>query len=576
MPRLVVALIALLAFAAVAVAYPPATITDVTRDSVTIQGLECGTQYRIRIEERNAANTDWTSLTTHTPTTAACPTPPPPTANFAVSPDPAVRTQPTVFTSTGTCAATPCTYRWFLGDASSTSPADEIEPGAAQPNAEAQFTFTNGGQPAQAGATRTVTLRVTDGQGREVTATKTFGLVEQSSPPPPPPTRCANGLDDDGDSKIDLTDPGCSGPDDDDESNVIPPPTGCGSSTGTVQPGQSWDAAYDSASPGAVLSVAAGNHGGQSITGTKAGTVTFCAQATATVNLNIRADNVRAVGPFQSSGLVVGHPQTPDLTENVHVEDVRVACAGCRNPVYSSRNRNVTLEDVEVTGAHNPSDVVLLDGGIPGGVTDFTIDGMWMHDNTHNDGGAAHSDGIAAWGVNGFVLRNSRFHNNAINNLSIDGWGGTPNIARDYLIENNSFAPAWHSGHTSPRLAIHAAWGDNIVLRNNTIGSGITLYADQRRLTNSKFVGNLMFQNSICPPGITFSKNVIVSGGVNCGGTNKMVLSPGVVDSDPRNPDYHLVTGSPAIDAADPADFPAEDYDGQPRTGTPDAGMDER
>jgi hypothetical protein len=43
----------------------------------------------------------------------------------------------------------------------------------------------------------------------------------------------------------------------------------CGPSAGTLQPGQSWQAAYDAAAPGAVLTVAAGNHGRPSLVGTK-------------------------------------------------------------------------------------------------------------------------------------------------------------------------------------------------------------------------------------------------------------------------------------------------------------------
>ena len=43
-------------------------------------------------------------------------------------------------------------------------------------------------------------------------------------PPPPPLAACADGLDNDGDSLVDLADPGCSSPTDDDETNSPPPP----------------------------------------------------------------------------------------------------------------------------------------------------------------------------------------------------------------------------------------------------------------------------------------------------------------------------------------------------------------
>jgi Glycosyl hydrolases family 39 len=81
MRRFVPALACLLAIPAFALAYPPATVTDVTQSSVTIRGLDCGTRYEIRIRERNSANTAWTNTTTHTPTTAACPSRPPPASS---------------------------------------------------------------------------------------------------------------------------------------------------------------------------------------------------------------------------------------------------------------------------------------------------------------------------------------------------------------------------------------------------------------------------------------------------------------------------------------------------------------
>ena len=44
---------------------------------------------------------------------------------------------------------------------------------------------------------------------------------------PPPPAKCSDGLDNDGDGKIDSTDPGCSGSDDSDETDIPPTPLGC-------------------------------------------------------------------------------------------------------------------------------------------------------------------------------------------------------------------------------------------------------------------------------------------------------------------------------------------------------------
>jgi hypothetical protein len=156
----------------VAGAYPAATIDEVTQTSLRVGNLDCGTQYEIRLREwRSGAYRD---QLTYTRTTAACPQlPPPPTAEFSISPAPAVRLSPTSFTSTGTCAHAPCAYRWFHGDATGT---EQIGTGTT-----ASFTYTG---PA---GTRTVTLKVTDAANREAVRTRSFEVVEPNSPPPPSP-----------------------------------------------------------------------------------------------------------------------------------------------------------------------------------------------------------------------------------------------------------------------------------------------------------------------------------------------------------------------------------------------------
>ena len=68
--------------------------------------------------------------------------------------------------------------------------------------------------------TRTVTLLATDADGQTDTETKSLNLVEASAPL----AACANGRDDDNDGLTDMADPGCTGPTDNDESNVLPPP----------------------------------------------------------------------------------------------------------------------------------------------------------------------------------------------------------------------------------------------------------------------------------------------------------------------------------------------------------------
>jgi hypothetical protein len=198
---LVLAFAIFVAAAAVALAYPPATVT-VTPNSVTLGNLECNTRYEVRVREyRSGAFQD---SRTYTPTTSACPVPTPtptpeptpeptptptpeptpepvvPVANFTVTPTPAIWGEPVTFSSTSTCADAPCTYRWFHANGDSTG---EIEAGAAQPNTEASHTYT--ANPYWQGPAN-VRLQVTDASGDVDDETKTFALENGTTEPPPP------------------------------------------------------------------------------------------------------------------------------------------------------------------------------------------------------------------------------------------------------------------------------------------------------------------------------------------------------------------------------------------------------
>ncbi len=75
--------------------------------------------------------------------------------------------------------------------------------------------------------TYTVTFTVSDGfaiVSEPVTITVLAKNDGGNNPPPPPAkTQCSDGIDNDGDGLVDMTDPGCSSPQDNDEKNTTPP-----------------------------------------------------------------------------------------------------------------------------------------------------------------------------------------------------------------------------------------------------------------------------------------------------------------------------------------------------------------
>jgi hypothetical protein len=189
----VLAVALFVSMAAVALAYPPATVT-VTPNSVTLGNLECNTRYEVRVREwRSGAFRD---TQTYTPTTSACPVPTPtptpsptstpsptptpeppaqPVASFTVAPNPAIWGQPVTFSSTSTCADSPCSYTWFHG----TGTTEQFATGDT-----ATFTYQDTGWPGPAN----VTLRVTDASGDMDTDTVTFPIEHDATEPTPTPT----------------------------------------------------------------------------------------------------------------------------------------------------------------------------------------------------------------------------------------------------------------------------------------------------------------------------------------------------------------------------------------------------
>jgi hypothetical protein len=150
--------------------------------------------------------------------------------------------------------------------------------------------------------------------------------------------------------------------------------------------------------------------------------------------------------------------------------------------------------------------------------------------------------------------------------------------APDHIVLENNFIDQSYDatgGTTFNGLQIGEC--TNCVIRNNSWLQNAHLPANPpygEISLNNVVVGNAGLQDDCGNGGIVFSHNVWH--GVSCGPTDKNVTSLGFAN--PAAMDLHLLLGSPAIDAGDPANFPVTDIDGQARPigPAPDAGADER
>ncbi len=361
-----------------------------------------------------------------------------PVANFSVAPQPAVRYSSTTFRSTGTCAATPCTYRWFHGDSAST---DRFGTGATT-------TFTFVGTP----GARTVTLKVTDRRNRTAARTRTFQMVEPSSPPPS--EQCSDGRDNDGDGLTDYpADPGCSSANDNDETNVVepPPPGGLPGPDNTgVPPGTTLTASgrITVSTAGAVLN-------GLDVTAQgREPAISVNAPNVTIRNTKVRGNTIALI-QNNSTGLVV---QDSEL-----INRPAAGQPNCHNGIATG---NFTARRLEITGCENGAE--MFRGNV-------VFEGNWIHD-LDNVGpsyvfgdGQPHTDGVQLNGGGANVV----IRNNNIDPLPQGERGGTSGIIantagdnvriEDNLIDGSGSSYAIYA----PRTA-KSAW----IIDRNLLGRG--------------------------------------------------------------------------------------------------------
>jgi hypothetical protein len=381
---------------------------------------------------------------------AAAPASARPTANFGINPEPAVRQSPTQFTFSGRCDRSPCTYRWFHGDASST---EEIATDLPQPRTTATFTYVGTPGP------RTITLKVRNRRGQEASLTRTFSLVNPStsprpsSPPAPAPAKCANGLDDDGDGLVDMKDPGCTSNTDNDESNVVSAP-----SSGYA------DASNTGVPQGTTLTQSGG------ITVSTAGAVINGLDISGPVVVNAPNVTIRNSRIRTTSYWAVDNNSTGLLIEDTEIDGLN-GYGNCFGSSYA------TIRRVDMHGCENGLNVA----------GKLTLEDSYIHGLT--TGGSAHTDGAQFnQGATDIVFR----HNTIVagqgggSTSCVIMWDAESPQNQRVWIENNRLictGAAW--GMYTPR---QSGWSD-IYVNNNRWRSGVFGYWNGQRPT--QFNGNV-------------------------------------------------------------------------------------
>jgi hypothetical protein len=332
-------------------------------------------------------------------------------------------------------------------------------------------------------------------------------------------------------------------------------------------PCSSFDRAYHVAKPGAVVEIAAGTYQEQLVskdaTKKAAADVVFrpAAHARVTVydNLVVDGSHVTFRG-FTLSGDWRTDQQTSDVTfQNLTVN----------GGIFINSSTNIRVIGGSVGGTQDSKPQI---GAWPPGTrsTNILVDGVTFHDITRT-GSGVHVECLLVAGIDGLIVRNSRFRNCSVFDLSI-GEMNDSGPPRNILIENNFFGGS--DGYFSLQFNTNSTSLTNVLIRNNSSTQEMSLGNDIPALQNVRVIANVApYHARSCDRRIVYEYNVWE--GVRCG--VKDVNAP----SRFRNPgalDFHLQNGSRAIGHGSPKSFPKRDIDGQkrPQGRRVDAGADER
>jgi hypothetical protein len=314
-----------------------------------------------------------------------------------------------------------------------------------------------------------------------------------------------------------------------------------------------FDRAYHVAKPGQVVDVATGSYGEQELTPDAAKTsiddVVFRAadrRNTAVAGLSVHGSHIT----FQNL-TVNGDWQTFHETRDVVFRDLVVHGA-----IFTQSSTNIRVFGGSVGGV---VDTKPQFGAWPPNTTNhnIVIDGVRFHD-VRRSGDFQHVECLLVAGIDGLVIRNSRFSNCDVFDVSIGEMNGS-GPPRNIMIENNFFGGA--EGYFSLDFNSNTTSFTNVLIRNNSSTQAMYFGNDIRKLKNVRVIANVAPNKpGACDDRIFYSHNVWA--GTRCSATDRNAPSGF------RNPaavDLHLRKGAAAIGHGDPNNFPKTDIDGRTR-----------
>jgi hypothetical protein len=455
-----------------------------------------------------------------------------------------------------------------------------------------------------------------------------------------PSYQCSDGLDNDGDGKIDYpSDPGCTSSTDNDETDPVQSganyyisPSGSDSNPCTqAAPCASFNRAYQIASPGNTISVAAGTYSKQVIayrasmqnlspgcdpagswgTASTANCIRFIVPSAQVVirndmqihgssvwldgnptgtiaNPNARTYPIRVVGDFSFEA-----DTAAQKNDHITATGIKANGGAIADSLYvryadsdmGDRTRTTSCTAYDSDGnTFDPGEFRISNrnGTTP---QNILVERVYFHDVNRDAAGAVadcHDGGIQLWAVTGIVFRQNVWSQNWVYDIDIDQW------ADNVTFENNwfgcgveAFSGPYGSNADKTCNGQHAlqfndGTNDNWLIRYNSFNApaGACYRAPNCAYTNIRYVGN----NGYAPACefTSYSQNAWKNG--TCSSTD-IAWNGNYASTTVGSEDLHLSNGTNnAVDLVTltTADYSlGTDIDGQTRTAPRDAGADE-